>query len=101
MLPFSLNSLLVRSTAHNCLRAALTPFELASGTATVGASIGINEVQAEDDFSAALLRADISMYQIKHTGKNGAAIGQTLISLSDENSSLDAIARHEVAYRRL
>ncbi|WP_312625675.1 sensor domain-containing diguanylate cyclase [Scandinavium sp.] len=101
LLPFSLNSLLVWSTAHNCLRAALTPFELASGTATVGASIGINEVQAEDDFSAALLRADIAMYQIKHTGKNGAAIGQTLISLSNEDSSLDAIARHEVAYRRL
>jgi predicted signal transduction protein with EAL and GGDEF domain len=69
VLSFSLNSLLVWSRAHNCLRAALTPFELASGTATVGASIGINEVQAEDDFSAALLRADISMYQIKHTGK--------------------------------
>lgn len=84
LLPFSLNSLLVWSTAHNCLRAALTPFELVSGTASVGASIGINDVQDQDDFNSALLRADTAMYQIKHTGKNGAAIGQTLVSLSVE-----------------
>ena len=82
LLPFPLSSLLVNSTAHNCLRAALTPFELDNGQAQVGASIGIDEVRAEDDFVNALRRADRSMYPIKHTGKNGVAIGSTLISLS-------------------
>jgi PleD family two-component response regulator len=48
----------------------------------VGASIGIDEVQWQDDFVNALRRADQSMYQIKHTGKNGVAIGSTLISIS-------------------
>ncbi|HAU8263861.1 TPA: sensor domain-containing diguanylate cyclase [Kluyvera intermedia] len=82
LLPFALNSLLTNSTAHNCLRAALTPFELDNGDAQVGASIGIDEVQRDDDFVNALRRADQSMYQIKHTGKNGAAIGHVLLSLS-------------------
>ena len=82
LLPFALNSLLTNSTAHNCLRAALTPFELDNGDAQVGASIGIDEVRRDDDFVNALRRADQSMYQIKHTGKNGAAIGHTLLSLS-------------------
>lgn len=101
LLPFSLNSLLIWSTAHNCLRATLTPFELVSGTASVGASIGINEVLPDDDFNEALLRADISMYQIKHTGKNGAAIGQTLISFSGEDVPLDGLARHQAVPRGL
>lgn len=82
LLPFPLSSLLVNSTAHSCLRAALMPFELDNGEARVGASIGIDEVQAQDDFVDALRRADQSMYQIKHTGKNGVAIGTTLISIS-------------------
>jgi len=64
------------------LNAALKPFELDNGQAQVGASVGIDEVQEQDDFVNALRRADRSMYQIKHTGKNGVAIGQTLISLS-------------------
>jgi GGDEF domain-containing protein len=78
----SLASLLINSTAHNCLRAALQLFELDNGQAQVGASIGIDEVQPQDDFVNALRRADQSMYQIKHTGKNGVAIGTTLISVS-------------------
>lgn len=82
LLPFPLTSLLVNSTAQQCLNAALTPFELDNGQARVGASVGIDEVQEQDDFVNALRRADRSMYQIKHTGKNGVAIGQTLISLS-------------------
>jgi len=82
LLPFPLASLLVNSTAHHCQNAALTPFELDNGQAKVGASVGIDEVQEEDDFVNALRRADRSMYQIKHTGKNGVAIGQTLLSVS-------------------
>ncbi|MGG7448347.1 diguanylate cyclase domain-containing protein [Kosakonia oryzendophytica] len=82
LLPFPLTSLLINSTAHTCLRAALTPFELDNGEASVGASIGIDEAQDDDDFVNALKRADRAMYHIKHTGKNGAALGQTLISLS-------------------
>ncbi|MDY0924286.1 sensor domain-containing diguanylate cyclase [Leclercia sp. CFBP8987] len=82
LLPFPLTSLMVNSTAQQCLNAALTPFELDNGQARVGASVGIDEVQEQDDFVNALRRADRSMYQIKHTGKNGVAIGQTLISHS-------------------
>jgi diguanylate cyclase (GGDEF)-like protein/PAS domain S-box-containing protein len=82
LLPFPLTSLMVNSTAQQCLNAALTPFELDNGQAQVGASVGIDEVQEQDDFVNALRRADRSMYQIKHTGKNGVAIGQTLISHS-------------------
>ena len=82
LLPFPLTSLMVNSTAQQCLNAALTPFELDNGQAQVGASVGIDEVQEQDDFVNALRRADRSMYQIKHTGKNGVAIGQALISHS-------------------
>lgn len=82
LLPFPLTSLLVNSTAHSCLKAALTPFELDNGQAQVGASVGIDGVQEQDDFVNALRRADQSMYQIKHTGKNGVAIGQTLLSIN-------------------
>lgn len=82
LLPFALSSLLINSTAHSCLRAILSPFELDNGEASVGASIGIDEVQAGDDFVNALKRADRAMYHIKRTGKNGAAIGKILISLS-------------------
>lgn len=81
LLPFHINSLLINSAAYNCLHAALMPFELDNGDATVGASIGVDEVHPEDDFVNALKRADMSMYQIKHSGKNGAAIGQTVISV--------------------
>jgi len=80
LLPFALTSPLIHSTAQACLHAALTPFELDNGQAQVGASVGIDFVQPEDDFVNALKRADLSMYQIKHAGKNGAAIGQTLLS---------------------
>ncbi|MGY5955413.1 sensor domain-containing diguanylate cyclase [Kosakonia sp. BK9b] len=82
LLPFALSSLMINSTAHHCLRAALTPFELDNGEASVGASIGIDEVQTGDDFVSALKRADQAMYHIKHTGKNGVAIGQRRLSLS-------------------
>jgi PleD family two-component response regulator len=59
------------------LQVALTPFELNNGTANVGASIGIEQVLPQDDFVNALVRADQAMYQIKHAGKNGAALGAT------------------------
>jgi len=82
LLPFPLSSVLVNSTAHRCLQAALTPFELDNGQAQVGASVGIDEVMEQDDFVNALRRADRSMYQIKHTGKNGVAIGQTPLAFT-------------------
>ena len=81
LLPLALSSLQVTRIAQQCLHAALTPFELDNGQARVGASVGIDEVQEEDDFVNALKRADRSMYQIKHTGKNGVALGQTPLSL--------------------
>lgn len=81
LLPLALSSLQVTRIAQQCLNDALTPFELDNGQARVGASVGIDEVQEEDDFVNALKRADRSMYQIKHTGKNGVALGQTPLSL--------------------
>nr|WP_318384398.1 sensor domain-containing diguanylate cyclase [uncultured Enterobacter sp.] len=81
LLPFALHDAEINSTAQNCLRAALAPFELDNGVGMVGASIGIDEVQDGDDFPEALKRADLAMYHIKHTGKNGAAIGPSLITI--------------------
>jgi len=77
LLPFSLTDMQVNSAARDCLQAALTPFELDNGTANVGASIGIEQALPQDDFVSALTRADQAMYQIKHAGKNGAALGAT------------------------
>lgn len=82
LLPYALTDAAVNDAAHSCLRVALMPFELDNGVGTVGASIGIDEVREQDDFSGALKRADEAMYHIKHTSKNGAAIGQTLIAIS-------------------
>lgn len=80
LLPFALNEEQVTRAAQRCLQAALTPFELANGVASVGASIGIEQALDEDDFVNSLVRADLAMYQIKHSGKNGAAIGAMLLS---------------------
>lgn len=80
LLPFALHDAQVTRAAQSCLQAALTPFELANGVASVGASIGIEQALDEDDFVTSLVQADLAMYQIKHSGKNGAAIGTTLLS---------------------
>ena len=63
---------------------ALGEHETVSVVPVRGGRIDVHqiEVQRGDDFVNALRRADQSMYQIKHTGKNGAAIGHTLLSLS-------------------
>ena len=65
--------------ALRCLDAAITPFELGNGSAKVGASIGVNESWASDNFSDAVIRADESMYLIKRTGKNGVALGARIL----------------------
>lgn len=75
LLPYSLNNPVIKRVAKACLDAALIPFELDNGCAQIGASIGIDEVTASDDFSEALLRADMAMYAIKHHGKNGVMLG--------------------------
>lgn len=79
LLPWSLNHDEISSIARRCLDAAITPFELANGAATVGASIGINETWDCDEFDNAVIRADESMYLIKRTGKNGVALGSTVL----------------------
>ncbi|MDF7660257.1 sensor domain-containing diguanylate cyclase [Erwiniaceae bacterium L1_54_6] len=71
LMPFLLDYPKVRIMAQAVLDAALTPFELDNGTAQIGASIGIAQVQENDDFTAALTRADEAMYSIKKNGKQG------------------------------
>ena len=75
LLPFALHDPRVTETAHRCLDAALTPFELDNGMAQIGASIGIDTIAPGEGFDDALLRADEAMYRVKRTGKNGVALG--------------------------
>lgn len=79
LLPWPLGYEEINHIARRCLDAAITPFELGNGTANVGASIGINEAWFNDEFGNAVIRADESMYLIKRTGKNGIALGSTVI----------------------
>ncbi|WNP35327.1 sensor domain-containing diguanylate cyclase [Enterobacter kobei] len=81
LLPFALADATIHRAAQDLLHAVLTPFDLDNGVGSVGASIGIDEVQPRDNFVEALTRADEAMYHIKHTGKNGVAMGATLISI--------------------
>lgn len=76
LLPYPLEHAEITRIAENCLQAALMPFELTNGNAQIGASIGIDQVWSEDDFSQATLRADEAMYAVKRAGKNGVALGQ-------------------------
>ena len=71
LMPFLLDYPKVRIMAQAVLDAALAPFELDNGMAQIGASIGIAQVQDNDDFTAALTRADEAMYSIKKNGKQG------------------------------
>ena len=71
LMPFLIDFPKVRIMAQTLLDAALTPFELGNGTAEIGASIGIAQVQAHDGFDDALMRADEAMYSIKKNGKQG------------------------------
>lgn len=82
LLPFALADATIYRAAQDLLHAVLTPFDLDNGVGSVGASIGIDEVQPQDSFVEALTRADEAMYHIKHSGKNGVAMGATLISVS-------------------
>lgn len=79
LLPWPMEHEEINHIARRCLDAAITPFELGNGTATVGASIGINEAWFSDEFGNAVIRADESMYLVKRTGKNGIALGSTVI----------------------
>lgn len=79
LLPWTLDNQEIMNIALRCLDAAITPFELGNGSAKVGASIGVNESWASDNFSDAVIRADESMYLIKRTGKNGVALGARIL----------------------
>ncbi|WKE64570.1 diguanylate cyclase [Gallaecimonas kandeliae] len=60
--------------AQACIDALDKPFQLANGQASVGLSMGVEEVAAGEDFASALARADQSMYQVKKAGKRGFQI---------------------------
>ncbi|HAB25276.1 MAG: sensor domain-containing diguanylate cyclase [Pantoea sp.] len=75
LMPYGQDDPRVEQVSRACLQAALTPFELDNGTATIGASIGIVQAQPQEGFSAAVSRADEAMYRIKRNGKNGVGLG--------------------------
>lgn len=79
LMPWTLDKPEIGDIARGCLDAAITPFELGNGAATVGASIGVNQSWANDNFADAVIRADESMYLIKRTGKNGIAAGAVIL----------------------
>ena len=47
----------------------------------IGASVGVSQVQASDDFDTALARADEAMYRIKKNGKRGVAFDPDITRL--------------------
>lgn len=62
----------LRATAQCLLDAASRPFVLAGGTASVGASLGLALYPGHGTDMATLQRlADLAMYQVKHSSKNG------------------------------
>ena len=75
-MPYALDNPLITHTAYACLDAALTMFEMDNGNASIGASVGVAQVEAQDSFDAALARADEAMYYIKKNGKRGVALGK-------------------------
>ncbi|WP_064366878.1 sensor domain-containing diguanylate cyclase [Pantoea ananatis] len=74
LIPFALSHPLTDKLTQACLKAALQPFELANGTASIGASIGVVQVNSLENFDSALARADEAMYSIKKNGKCGVAL---------------------------
>jgi len=75
LMPFGQDDPQVAEVSYACLEAAIAPFELENGTATIGASIGIVQARPQEGFSAVLSRADEAMYRIKRNGKNGVGLG--------------------------
>ncbi|KHE01395.1 sensor domain-containing diguanylate cyclase [Pantoea stewartii] len=74
LIPLALTHPLTKRLTHACLNAAMQPFELANGTAVIGASIGVVQVEEPENFDSALARADEAMYRIKKNGKRGVAL---------------------------
>ncbi|MGY8616411.1 diguanylate cyclase domain-containing protein [Pantoea agglomerans] len=77
LIPCALNHPRVKTLAHACLDAVMTPFDMANGHALIGASVGVSQAQDKDDFDTALQRADEAMYRIKKNGKRGVAFDST------------------------
>jgi len=75
LIPYALDNPLIHQIAYACLDAALTPFDMANGSANIGASVGVAQVDAKESFDEALARADEAMYRIKKNGKRGVALG--------------------------
>ncbi|MFV9687742.1 diguanylate cyclase domain-containing protein [Pantoea sp. KXB45] len=83
LLPYPLHHPLVRELTDACLDAVLTPFDMSNGHAQIGASVGVSQVQENDDFDTALARADAAMYRIKKNGKRGIAIDDAFPDAAD------------------
>jgi diguanylate cyclase (GGDEF)-like protein/PAS domain S-box-containing protein len=82
LMPFLIDFPKVRIMIQAVLEAALTPFDIENGHAQIGASIGIAQVQDQDNFDDALTHADAAMYQIKKNGKQGVGLaGEFLANL--------------------
>lgn len=76
LLPWACDDPRTSHLARQCIDAIATPFELPNGDASVGLSMGIAAIRPQDDFGAALARADQAMYRVKRSGKRGFYIAQ-------------------------
>ncbi|MFM4702845.1 diguanylate cyclase domain-containing protein [Aeromonas bivalvium] len=76
LLPWPSQEPRTQQLALACQQAISAPFPLANGEARIGLSMGIAQIRPQDDFGAALARADKAMYRVKHGGKGGFHIAQ-------------------------
>ncbi|MFQ2245342.1 diguanylate cyclase domain-containing protein [Aeromonas enteropelogenes] len=76
LLPWESEDPRTHELAQLCIELISTPFPLANGDGNVGLSMGIAAIRPQDDFGAALARADQAMYQVKRSGKQGFHISR-------------------------
>lgn len=68
------NAAAIHEVAERVVRALDEPFRLDTGTATIGASVGVVVSTPDDDPETLLRRADRAMYRAKRGGKGRVAI---------------------------
>ncbi|WP_421240413.1 diguanylate cyclase domain-containing protein [Aeromonas enteropelogenes] len=89
LLPWESEDPRTHELARLCIELISTPFPLANGDGHVGLSMGIAAIRPQDDFGAALARADQAMYLVKRSGKRGFHIsrpsGQPLLDQEQVN----------------
>jgi diguanylate cyclase (GGDEF)-like protein len=91
-----------KAFAVNLIAMLKQPFEMEGRLASVGASIGIAERNADLDASEMLRRSDIAMYKAKGSGKNCYRVFDTSFDLErTENLSIASELKSILASRNL